>query len=101
MEQQFELEITERGYLVVPAEIAGRLFPEDACVAMAKEDKLWVMPINGSASGGLMMKQRNLAGDKSVLVWEAIMDDYSSGMFPAAWDENEGALKVDYKKRDE
>lgn len=96
--QQFQLEITPRGYLILPCEIASEYYPEDACVAMVREDELWVLPIMSSASGGLMMKQRNLQGDRSVLVWEALPDDHKSGNFKATWDAENGAMRIDFQK---
>jgi hypothetical protein len=95
--QQFQLEITTRGYLILPGEIAGKYYPEDACVALIREEELWVLPIMSSASGGLMMKQRNLQGDRSVLVWEALPDDHKSGNFPARWDSQNGAMRIDFQ----
>jgi hypothetical protein len=98
MQQQFELEITSRGYLILPVEIAAKYYPEDACVAMIREDELWVLPIRSAAAGGLMLKQRNLEGDRSVLVWEALPDDHQSGNFPATWDPENGAMRIDFQE---
>ena len=92
--QQFQFEITERGYLVLPHKIAAEFFPEDSCVALMREEELWILPIRSSASGGLMLKQRNLQGDRSILVWETLPDDYDSGEFPATWDAENGAMRI-------
>lgn len=95
--QQLLLEITNRGYLILPLDVAVEHFPEDACVAMIREGELWVLPIRSSSSGGLMLKQRNLQGDRSVLVWEALPDDHKSGNFPANWDADNGALRINFQ----
>ncbi len=95
--QQLQLEITTRGYLILPINVATEYFAEDACVAMIRENELWVLPIRSSASGGLMLKQRNLQGDRSVLVWEALPDDHHSGNFNANWDAENGAMRIDFQ----
>lgn len=95
--QQFELEITARGYLILPQNVAAEYFPEDSCVALMREEELWILPIRSSASGGLLLKQRNLQGDRSILVWEALPDEYRSGNFNANWDAENGALRIDFQ----
>ena len=96
-DQPLRFEITDRGYLILPSDVAASYFPEDACVAMIREGELWTMPIRSAASGGLMMKQRNLDGDRSVLVWEALGDDQPRGVYPAFWDQENGAMRIDLK----
>ena len=66
------LEYDERGYLLVPAELARTYFPHDVLVALPKQNEVWLLPLRGSAAGGLLLKQRNLAGDRSVLLWEQL-----------------------------
>ena len=95
--QQFQFEITERGYLVFPQKIAAEFFPENSCVAMVREGELWILPIRSSASGGLMMKQRNLQGDRSVLVWEALKNNSKQGRYNAVWDAENGAMRIDFQ----
>lgn len=98
---QFQFEITARDYLIIPAEIAAEYFSENACVAMLKENELWILPIRGAASGGLFMKQRNARGDRSVLVWEALRERYKPGNCDAFWDAENGAMRIKLKDSDE
>ncbi len=91
---RFALEINGQGYLVVPADVAAAHFPDDVCVAIRRAPELWLLPINGAASGGLLMKQRNANGDRSVLVWESLPPDWSPGIFGAFWDSAEGAMRI-------
>ena len=91
---QFRFEITPRDYLIVPAEVAAEYFPENACVAMLRTGELWILPIRGAASGGLLMKQRNLRGDRSVLVWEALGERYQPGGCEGVWDAENGAMRI-------
>lgn len=92
---QFVLEINDQGYIVVPEKVASEHFPEDVCVAVRRERELWLLPINGAGSGGLLMKQRNAAGDRSVLVWESLPQDWGPGTYPAFWDPREGAMRIE------
>ncbi len=94
-----EVEFTWDGYLRLSAEIAARYFPEDVLVPLAKGKELWLLPIRGAAAGGLLLKQRNLHGDRSVVIWEALADiqsveDRPVGIRTAIWDDNNGALRV-------
>jgi len=57
-------------------------------------DDIWLVPLRSSASGGLLLKQRNLAGDRTVLVREALADDVPVGVRRAGWDEAQGALRI-------
>ena len=53
------------------------------------------MPLVGPESGGLLLKQRNPAGDRSTLIWEALPPDAANGQRSAFWDDHNGALRVD------
>lgn len=94
----FQLEINNQGYLVVPKTLAEQLFPEDVCVTLWREPELWVLPIRSANSGGLLMKQRNSSGDRSVLIWENLPPDWQSGFFSAFWDGSNGALRIALQK---
>jgi hydrogenase maturation protease len=94
MTGQCELEYDERGYLLVPEELARAYFPQDVLVALSKPNEVWLLPVRGAAAGGLLLKQRNLAGDRSVLLWEQLPAGTPAGTWPAYWDESKGALRV-------
>lgn len=88
------VELTDTGYLLLRAAVAETHFPNDLLFAIHRPPELWLLPARGPAAGGLLMKQRNAAGDRSVLIWEAIPDDTASGPRPATWDAANGALRV-------
>ncbi len=95
--QRFQLEINENGYLILPQNVAMQYFSEDSCVALLREPELWVLPVRGTNSGGLLIKQRNASGDRSVLVHEALPLNFSIGFFTAFWDEENHALRIALK----
>lgn len=88
------VEFTAAGHLRIDAATAREYFPGDAAVVLPKEGEVWVLPLRGTASGGLLLKQRNAAGDRTVLVREALADDIPVGVRAARWDERQGALRI-------
>ena len=89
-----ELELTESGYLYIPAALAQEYFPQDVLVVLPRGKELWLLPTRGPEAGGLLLKQRNLKGDRSVLVWELIPEETSPGLKQAFWDDRQGALRM-------
>lgn len=86
---------TGEGSLRLDAAVAERYFPADALVAVRRDDELWLLPLIGPEGGGLLLKQRNAAGDRSTLIWEALpADEPPIGEREAVWDANHGALRV-------
>lgn len=94
-----DVELTERGYLRIPAEIAQAYFPAKALVALYEAPVLRLLPLRGPEAGGLLLKQRTLQGDCSVLVWEVLPPEMPAGRYPVKWDAAQGALCV--RMRDE
>lgn len=90
-----QVEITDDGNLRLDADVAQRFFPADALVAVPRGRELWLMPLTGPEGGGLLLKQRNSAGDRSTLIWEALPPDSPTGRRDAVWDDASGALRVD------
>lgn len=88
------LEFTPTGYLILPADLAQQYFPKDVLFAVVRGPELWLLPARGPAAGGLLLKQRNAQGDRSVLIWEVLPADFASGTRPAYWDAQQGALRV-------
>lgn len=41
------IEFTERGYLLLEAEVAQRFFPQDGLVALLRDGELWLLPTRG------------------------------------------------------
>lgn len=93
-EQAVEVEFTDDGYLRLAAADARQLFPSDSALVLPHDDEVWVLPVRGAANGGLLLKQRNAAGDRCVLVREALADDVPLGVRQARWDAEHGALRI-------
>ncbi len=88
------VEFTEGGDLRLSATTASQYFPADALVAMQRGNELWLLPLTGPEGGGLLLKQRNVKGDRSTLIREALSNVSPVGHRPAVWDDNNGALRV-------
>jgi hydrogenase maturation protease len=90
-----DVEFTDDGYLRLDADVAAAYFPSDALVAVPNGHELWLVPLVGPQGGGLLLKQRNQRGDRSMLVWEALPSNRPIGRREAVWDATRGALRVD------
>ncbi len=88
------VEITSQGSLRLAAEVAQRFFPADALVALVRGPELWLLPVRGPAAGGLLLKQRNPQGDRSVVLQGIVERDLPAGRHAAFWDVERGALRV-------
>lgn len=88
------VEITPDGYLRLQADLAASRFPSDAVAAVVRDGALWLIPLRGPSSGGLLLKQRNPAGDRAALVREVLGDDFPTGMRPAFWDDTQKAMRI-------
>jgi hydrogenase maturation protease len=88
------VEFTDDGYLRMGAAVARAHFPSDALVVLDRDGEVWLLPLRGAASGGLILKQRTAAGDRSVLVREALRDDLPVGRRRGRWDAAQGALRI-------
>jgi tetratricopeptide (TPR) repeat protein len=89
-----EVEITSDGYLRLTQAVAGLFFQGDTLVALCKDDDLVLLPTRGSAGGGLILKQRNPAGDRSVLIAETLDFRMPAGRYVATWDDRVAGLRV-------
>ena len=88
------VEFTADGYLRLDATLAAGRFPSDAVAAVVRDDDLWLIPLRGPRSGGLLLKQRNPAGDRSLLVREVLDDRLPTGVRAACWDDAQRALRI-------
>lgn len=93
------VEFTDDGYLRLSAALAASRFPADVAVASLRDGELWLLPLRGPRSGGLLLKQRNPAGDRAVLVREVLADDIPAGRHPATWDSEHGALRIPLEQK--
>ena len=96
---QDRVEVTETGHLRIPAALAARYFPSDACSLILSEDgdraELLMVPLQSPANGGQLLKQRTSAGDRALLVRETLADDLPVGEHRIRWDAARGAVVVD------
>ncbi|MBS1696573.1 MAG: hydrogenase maturation protease [Actinobacteria bacterium] len=88
------VEFTEDGYLRLDAALAAARFASSAAVGSVRDGELWLLPLRGPRSGGLLLKQRNPAGDRAVLVREVLDDVIPTGHRTAYWDDDNGALRI-------
>ena len=91
---QVAVEITDDGYLRIDAALAASRFPSDALAAVPRDGQLWLFPLLGTSSGGLLLKQRNPAGDRAALVREVLPDGFPGGRYAASWDDEHKALRI-------
>ena len=92
-----EVEYNSLGYLLLPHEVARQHFPNDSLVLMIKGDEVWMLPTRGAAAGGLLLKQRNPSGDRSVLAAPYLPTGTAPGRWIGFWDERSGALRVAFR----
>lgn len=88
------VEFTADGYLRLDAALAASRFPSDAVAAVVRDSDLWLIPLRGPRSGGLLLKQRNPAGDRTTLVREVLADCIPDGVREAFWDDAQKALRI-------
>jgi hydrogenase maturation protease len=88
------VQFTEDGYLRLSAAVAAAHFPAHVAVGAVRDDQLWLLPLRGPRSGGLLLKQRTAAGDRALLVRELLDDVIPAGARRAFWDDDHGALRI-------
>lgn len=96
------VELTASGSLHLNAETAQRLLPSDACVASYSGDVVTILPLADAAHGGLVVKRRNAAGDRSILLSEVLgFADTASlaGHYPVEEDSERGLLRVHLQRK--
>jgi hydrogenase maturation protease len=96
---EMTVEFTADGYLRLGAHLAAAHFPTDVAVGSVRDGELWLMPLRGPRSGGLLLKQRTPAGDRAVLVREVLDDATPDGVRRASWDAAQGALRIPLEQR--
>ncbi len=91
---RYEVELTHTGYLYLKADLAASRFPHDVVSATVENGELVLWPMRGAAAGGLLLKQRNLAGERCVLISEVIPPEVVPGIKEAVWDEERFHLRI-------
>lgn len=80
-----DVEVTSDGYLRLPAEFSQQYFSYDKCIGTIAEGEFVLWPATNYTDAAILMKQRNVAGDRSVLIREIWGDEYPVGNFAAQW----------------
>ncbi|RDH78326.1 peptidase M52 [Mycolicibacterium moriokaense] len=88
------VEFTDDGYLRLSSALAAAHFPAHVAVGAVRDGQLWLLPLRGPRNGGLLLKQRNAAGDRALLVRELLDDEIPVGSRQACWDSEQGALRI-------
>nr|WP_085956031.1 hydrogenase maturation protease [Kineosphaera limosa] len=91
------VELTAAGSLHLDAQTAAAHLPSNACVASYTDGVLTLLPLVDAGHGGLVLKQRTPAGDRSVLLSEVLgfVDlEALAGSYPLEVDERGGMLRV-------
>lgn len=91
---ELAVEFTADGYVRLDADLAASRFPSNAVAAVVRDDDLWLIPLRGPRSGGLLLKQRTPAGDRATLVREVLDDRIPTGVREAFWDDAHKALRI-------
>jgi hydrogenase maturation protease len=99
------VEVTEGGYLRVTAALSEEFFPGGACGLALDRDsgdslQLLLVPLQSTANGGQLLKVRNSAGDRVLLVRETLSDDLPVGEHRTEWDGDRGVLVVHLEPRE-
>ncbi|QWT23110.1 hypothetical protein KPL76_10150 [Subtercola sp. PAMC28395] len=80
------VEVTADGYLRLSPEFSRDHFSHDRCVGLRLDETSFVvMPVTPVTPNALIMKQRSLAGERSVLIREVWGDDHPVGTLEASW----------------
>ncbi|MCI9888440.1 hydrogenase maturation protease [Micrococcales bacterium 31B] len=94
-----QVELTDDGYVRIPATLAERWFPGGTAIPQRDGAHLLLVPLHNSASGGTMLKIRNSAGDRSILVLGQLPEPFAPGVKTVAWEPTLHALLVQHVAR--
>jgi hypothetical protein len=89
------------GRIVLPCATYERYLPGVGSAALIERDgQAWLLPLAGPVAGGLLLKQRNLCGDRVVMATD-FLAAYGFGRFSAErefavrWVSEDGALLIE------
>ena len=72
----------------------------DAVILLLHESRLLILPVRHPGGGGLLMKVRNLQGDRVIHALEFFrdhdIDDTLDQEYPVRWDSENAALIIDF-----
>ncbi|NPA41937.1 MAG: hydrogenase maturation protease [Aquificae bacterium] len=94
-DRSVEVELTEEGYIKIPASIAKEKFSGSMSVlVLPRGMDFYIIPLPTDRQGGLILKRINSKGDRAVLVWELLPPGVKPGPKKAFWNEEEKSLVV-------
>ena len=73
------------GHLRLPAEVARAHFRWDRARVLPASYGLALIPTAPNVPDGLILKQRNLVGDRAVMVRSVLPDEFATGTVAAKW----------------
>lgn len=92
------VEFTLDGHLRLTPYLAERHFPSGAAAAIRRGAELWLIPRAATGAdarpGELRLRSRTPAGERDVLVRDALDDLTPTGHRIATWDDAHGALRI-------
>ena len=91
--QTYEGEITADGELRLPPEACEGNFPTGYATGLLRGDTLWLMPSESDDTGALPLRQRTLAGQRSIGIQE-IWESFPVGPVTAMWSQAHHRLEV-------
>lgn len=89
------------GRLLVPHDTYARfLAPADSAALLERDGHVLLLPLAGPVAGGLLLKQRNLAGDRVLHAPELLArcghgDTEAERAYPVRWSDADGALWIE------
>ena len=99
--QPEHLQVTvARGNIYVPLEVCETYFKGIECVAlMPHEEGVMMIPLIQQSAGGLLLKIKNLRGDRVVHAQEfwrqhGYVEDFAERTYPVRWSSERAALVV-------
>jgi hypothetical protein len=95
-----EIEIA-RGDFYLSRELCDAYLPGTEAVALiAREGAVWIVPLARTSAGGLLLKRRNLRGDRVIHAQEFIREKglpehFEPRAAPVRWDPDRAALSIE------
>ncbi len=95
--EQFKITIA-RGNIYVPLEVCETYFKDIECVAlMPHEEGVLIVPLIQQSAGGLLLKIKNLRGDRVVHAQEfwrqhGYVEDFAERAYTVRWSSERAAL---------
>lgn len=90
----YTVEFMPDGHLRIPAQVVNEHFRWGHTRLQIADDSITLLPCSPEAYDALLLKQRNLAGDRSVMLAEFLGYNVPTGVKDAVWDAQLRQLKI-------